>query len=53
MISGYVSSGGTDCTYNYTLYDSNTKVAYKESSPIKFGSNTGILIITSYVEFTL
>ena len=51
MSSSFVSSPSSSCTYNYTAYFSNGTV-YTGSSPLNLASSSGILTITSNVEFS-
>ncbi len=50
VLTGYVSSSVTDCTNNYKLYFSNGTI-YTARSPVSIAEISGILIITSNIEF--
>lgn len=51
VLSGIVSSSTTECTYSYALYYSDGTL-YSGTSPLSLGSSTGILTITSNIEFS-
>jgi len=50
VLSGIVSSSTTDCSYNYVEYFGNGTL-YSGNSPLTIGSSSGILTITSNIEF--
>ncbi len=52
VLSGYVdTSVTTDCSNNYTAYFTNTTL-YSSTTPFSLDSSSGILKITSNIEFS-